>query len=198
MKNARGKFIVLYGINNLGKTTQAKKIVERLNAQNIAAEYLKYPVYSIKHSGPLLNNYLREGNKHGLSAREVQIIYVLNKTQFEKILEAKLAAGINIIAEDYIGTGLAWGIGTGVDETFLKELNSHLLREDLAFLFDGERFLSGRENNHKFETDDELTQRVRFIHQLLGEEFGWIKINANLSIDEINEILYKQILNKIK
>ncbi len=28
-----GKLIVLYGTNNLGKTTQAKKLVERLNQE---------------------------------------------------------------------------------------------------------------------------------------------------------------------
>jgi Thymidylate kinase len=198
MKNARGKFVVLYGINNLGKTTQAKRIVERLRAQNILAEYLKYPIYDIKPSGPMINNYLREGNKHGLSAREVQMAYALNRTQFEPILTAKLAQGINIIAEDYVGTGLTWGIGTGVDEFFLKDLNSHLLREDLAFLFDGERFLASQEKNHKHETNDELMRRVRAVHQRLGDELGWILINANFSIDEINEILYAYIINKLK
>jgi thymidylate kinase len=195
---SKGKFIVLYGINNLGKTTQAKLLVEKLVSQGVKTEYLKYPSYEIIPSGPLLNNYLRGGNIHNLNAREVQIIYVLNKTQFEKTLQAKLAEGINIIAEDYVGTGLAWGIGTGVDETFLKELNSHLLKEDLAFLFDGERFLASKEKNHKFETNDELMQKVREVHQRLGNEFGWIKINANLDIEEINEKLFQEIIKTIK
>jgi len=77
--------------------------VERLRAQNILAEYLKFPIYDIKPSGPMINNYLREGNKYGLSAREIQMAYALNRTQFEPILTAKLAQGINIIAEDYVG-----------------------------------------------------------------------------------------------
>jgi thymidylate kinase len=193
MPNKRGKFIVLYGINNLGKTTQAELIVKKLNSQDIKAEYFKYPIYEIEPSGQLINNYLRGGNRYGLNAREIQIIYCLNKTQFEKTLEEKLAAGINIIAEDYVGTGLAWGIGTGVDESFLKELNSHLLKEDLAFLFDGERFIASRESNHKFETNDELILKVKKIHSELGEKFGWIKINANLSIEEINNKLFQEI-----
>ena len=41
----RGKFIVLYGINNLGKTTQAKMLVDKLKLHGLEAEYLKYPVY---------------------------------------------------------------------------------------------------------------------------------------------------------
>jgi dTMP kinase len=119
----KGKFIVLYGINNLGKTTQAKLLVEKLNSAGLKAEYLKYPIYGLEPSGVLLNNYLREGNKYNLAPREAQIIYALNRTQYEKELLNKLENGITIIAEDYAGTGLAWGMAAGVDENFLKDIN---------------------------------------------------------------------------
>ena len=108
-----GKLIVLYGINNLGKSTQAKKLVERMNAEGYRAQYLKYPIYDLTPSGTMLNAYLREGNPHQLSPREAQLIYVLNRTQTEPVIKKKLKEGIHIVAEDYIGTGLAWGIGGG-------------------------------------------------------------------------------------
>lgn len=190
----KGKFIVFYGINNLGKTTQAKLLVEKLQQKGLQAEYLKYPIYDLAPSGPILNKYLRGGNPHELSAREAQIIYTLNRTQFETELKNKLTNGINIISEDYVGTGLAWGIGAGVEERFLKFINSHLLAEDIAFLFDGERFTDSTEKNHKHETDNELLEKVRKTHLRLGEEFGWKKINANLSIEEI----HRQILQYIE
>jgi len=41
----RGKFIVVYGPNNIGKTTQVNKIVSWLKEEGINASYLKYPVY---------------------------------------------------------------------------------------------------------------------------------------------------------
>jgi thymidylate kinase len=43
----KGKFIVLYGINNLGKTTQAKLLVEKFQKEGLKAEYMKYAVYSL-------------------------------------------------------------------------------------------------------------------------------------------------------
>jgi thymidylate kinase len=185
----QGKFIVLYGINNLGKTTQAQLLVEELKKEGKKAEYLKYPIYDIEPSGKILNNYLREGNLYNLSPREAQIFYTMNRFQYEHALKEKLEQGINIISEDYTGTGLCWGIGADVDEDFLRLINKNLLKEDLAFLFDGERFTEATENNHKHETDEELLQKVREAHIRLGEEFGWKKINANLSIDEIKEII---------
>jgi dUTP pyrophosphatase len=197
MQNTQGKFIVLYGINNLGKTTQAKMLVDRLRAAGAKAEYIKYPIYDLVPSGVVLNNYLRGGNFLNLSPREAQIFYANNRTQYEKTLIAKLRSGINIIAEDYTGTGIAWGIGAGVDELFLKYINSHLLKEDLAFLFDGERFKEATETGHKHETDDELVSKVRQSHLKLGAENGWIKINANLSIKEIHEQLWDKVVNLI-
>lgn len=193
----KGKFIVLYGTNNLGKTTQAKLLVERLNKEGVVSEYLKYPVYDIAPSGVILNNFLRGENKYNLTSREAQIIYAINRTQFQSVLKGKLDKGVNIIAEDYIGTSIAWGVGSGVDEEFLIEINSHLLKEDISFLFDGERFLESVESGHRFENDNELMDGVRDIHLMLGEKYGWKKINAGLSIDEIHKILWDEINKKI-
>lgn len=189
----KGKLIVLYGINNLGKSTQAKMLVDRLNAEGIKARYLKYPIYDLEPSGPILNAYLRQGNPLKLSPREAQIFYTLNRTQFQPTLKSWLEQGEIIIAEDYTGTGLAWGIGAGVDEAFLKNANSHLLQEDLAFLFDGQRFTQAIESGHTHETNDELTNIVRTAHQKLGNEFGWLSINANESIEEIHANLWEKI-----
>lgn len=189
----RGKFIVLYGINNLGKTTQAKLLTERFKKAGLQAEYLKYGIYDLAPSGIIINDYLRQNNPYNLSLREIQIVHVVNRYQYQSTLKQKLADGINIIAEDYIGTGLAWGIATGVDEKFLKYLNSDLLKEDLAFLFQGRRFKQGFEPGHKNEADEELTEKARLVHEQLAKEYGWKPINANLSIPEITEILWQEV-----
>ena len=94
------------------------------------------------------------------------------------------------MAEDYKGTGIAWGLGAGVDENFLKKINSHLVPEDLVFLFDGERFRQAIEENHKHENNEDLITKVRWAHLKLREEYGWLKINANKSIEEIHEELW--------
>jgi dTMP kinase len=189
----KGKFIVVYGINNLGKTTQAKLLVEKLIREGHRAEYLKYGVYNIIPSGILLEKYLRKGNPHNLLAREFQIIQVLNKTQFESTLKEKLNSGINIIAEDYVGTGLAWGIGAGISEKFLEFINSHLLKEDLVLLLDGERFKDAIEANHIHEEDEGLTARVRQIHLDLAKKYNWFIINANQKINVVHNLIWQEV-----
>jgi len=198
MTNYPGKFIVFYGINNLGKSTQAKLLVERLKANGYQAEYLKYPIYDLAPSGLILNDYLRSANPHQLNAKEAQIIYALNRTQYQSELINKLKAGINVVAEDYKGTGIAWGLGAGVEEAFLKKVNSHLITEDLVFLFDGERFRQAIENHHKHENDEDLMTKVRWAHLKLREEYGWWKINANLAIEEIHEEIWASVRDLIE
>ncbi|MDD3711544.1 MAG: hypothetical protein PHP37_03035 [Patescibacteria group bacterium] len=198
MISKKGKLIVFYGTNNLGKSTQAHILIEKLNKLGIPAQYLKYPIYDLEPSGIILNKYLREGNPYNLSAREAQIIYTLNRTQFQEKLEKYLNQGLNIITEDYTGTGMAWGMGAGIEEDFLQEINSHLLKEDLAILFDGERFKNAIEKNHKHEEDEEFSQKVRQIHLDLAKKYGWKIINANLSIEEISIIIENQVKEILK
>jgi dTMP kinase len=193
MDKKRGKFIVLYGINNLGKTTQAKLLVERLSEAGRKTRYLKYGVYDLVPSGVLLNEYLRKDNPKHLSPREFQMIHSLNRTQYEPKLLKDLHEGFDVVAEDYYGTGLAWGEGAGVEKDFLKYVNSHLLPADLSLLFDGQRFKDGLEKNHAHESDDALTEKVRQIHLRLAEEYGWKIIKANQSIEKVSDDVWQEV-----
>ena len=56
----KGKFIVIYGNNNSGKTTQAKLLVEKIKEQGLQVRYIKYPMYDLRPTGILINEYLRE------------------------------------------------------------------------------------------------------------------------------------------
>lgn len=194
----KGKFIVIYGINNLGKTTQAKLLVKNLRKKEHPVEYVKYPVYKLEPAGPLINSYLRKGNPYKFTAREVQLLHFIDRVKFEPILEEKLKKGINIVAEDYFGTGICWGIGGGVDKNLLFHLYKFVKKEDLVFLFDGERFLNSIEKNHRNETDDKLIKKVRKAHLMVGKKYKWQKIDANLPIEKIEKIIFKKVQKILK
>lgn len=191
----KGKLVVLYGINNLGKTTQARLLVDKLIAAGHQAEYLKYALYELEPSGPLINDYLRNSNPQNLTAREFQIIQVLNRTQYDSRLRQKLDSGTWVVAEDYVGTGIAWGMGADVSKDFLVKLNRHLLKEDLAFYFKGSRFREAEETDHLHETDQELLSKVDACHQQLANDYNWLEINANDTIENISQFIWKEVTN---
>jgi len=193
--NGKGKLIVIYGINNLGKTTQAKMLVESLIIRySKQAEYMKYPVYNLEPTGSLLNDYLKAGNSHNFTPREFQLLQVINRTQYQKTLREKLDKGTWIVAEDYVGTGIAWGMAEGLDKKLLFNLNSHLHEEDLGILFEGTPFDDGAEKSNIHENNAELMQKAAAAFKEISNDFGWNIVNANQDKNAVQE----EIINIVK
>ncbi len=169
----KGQFITLYGINNIGKSTHAKRLVNRLNENGTEAVYLKYPVYDLQPTGPFLNRILRSGCGQRVSEEELQLWFTLNRFQKQPEIEKWLAEGTWVVAEDYTGTGLAWGAAKGADLEWLMGMNQHLLKEDYALMLEGERGLSAQEDGHLHESDHELARRCQKVHRELAQRFDW-------------------------
>jgi thymidylate kinase len=198
MATKSGQFIVLYGINNLGKTTQAKTLVEDIIIKmGKEAEYLKYAIYNLEPSGPLINSYLRQGNPQNFTAREFQLLQVLNRTQYEPKLKEKIAKGTWVIAEDYVGTGIAWGMVAGIDKNLLYQLNAHLLKENLGILFIGEPFAESSDKNNAHEASFATLAKVNEAFKEIARDFGWFVINANRPKEEVQKEIMDIIKSKI-
>jgi thymidylate kinase len=193
--NEKGKLIVIYGINSLGKTTQAKMLVESLIIRySKRAEYLKYPVYTLEPTGPLLNNYLKGGNPNQFTSREFQLMQVINRTQYQNTIQEKLDKGIWIVAEDYVGTGIAWGMADNLDKKLLFELNSHLIKEDLGILFEGTSFANDLDKENIHESNLELLQKAATAFKEISNDFGWNTLNAN----QEKEVVQEEVMNIVK
>ena len=194
MEKNKGKIITVYGINNIGKTTQVRLLKENLEKMGNKVTIIKYPVYELLPTGPRINSYLRQGNPENLSVKMAQELFAINRKDSEDKLVEFLWENDYVILEDYTGTGIAWGMGSGVAKDYLLEINSRLLKEDISILMDGKRFLEGKEENHKHENNFELTDKVRQIHLELAGQFNWKIVNANRSIEEVNKDIIELIL----
>jgi thymidylate kinase len=179
----RGKLIVIYGANNLGKSTQVDLLQKTLQSKGLHVTRIKYPIYDLQPTGPVINAVLREGMKMGES--KLQQMYVQNRRDFEPQLKTMLDEGMWVIAEDYLGTGIAWGMVRGVSLEELEEMNKNLLPADLSIMMYGERFSSGKEVTHRNEMDDELWNTAAEKHMMLAERYGWKKVLANQEVEKV-------------
>lgn len=182
--------ITLYGVNNIGKSTQAKNLVERLEQAGKKAKYIKYPVYELEPTGVFLNKYLRGEIKDAISEEELQMWFTLNRYQFEPTLKKLLAEGYIVVAEDYTGTGIAWGSAKGADMAWLEEMNKFLIREDLAILLEGERFTAAVEAGHIHETNSDFIEKSRAAHSTLAEKYGWKRVRVVEGIDKTADLIW--------
>ena len=181
-------FIVLYGSNNLGKSKQFD-LLEGLWLE-IGRPYtrLKYPIYD-SATGQLINRVLRPAPGDeviSMAEVELQAVFAENRRWFEPTLRQLLSEG-DVLAEDYVGTGLAWGMTSGVSREELDVFNFGLLRPDIEILLDGVRFSSGIEKKHRNEgAGQEVWERNRRIHQELAREFGWVTVDANGDPEQVH------------
>ena len=79
-----GRFIVIYGSNNLGKSKQLDLLEQEYQGMGVPYTRIKYPIYD-SPTGEIINRVLRpdeNGNKPELSEEEFQAIYAENRRQF--------------------------------------------------------------------------------------------------------------------
>lgn len=196
-----GRMITLYGINGIGKTTQVELLVKFLQVQGKKANRLKYPVYDLEPEGPFIYKYLRDPEFRGaneLSTEELQMKYAENRKRYEETLKERLASGEWIVAEDYTGTGIAWGLTWGANLEYLEDINKDLLQPDLSILMHGERFDTAIEVGHRNETNADRIRICRNFHLLLGERYQWGQVNANQSVESVQADIVKLVNGLLK
>lgn len=191
----KGKLIVLYGANNLGKSTQIVLLEKYFQDRGQKVKRIKYPVYDLEPTGPIINAVLRLGKKMDEDA--LQTMYAQNRKDFEPQLKKMLNDGTVVIAEDYIGTGIAWGLVRGLKITFLEKINKKLLPPDVSIMLYGTRFPTGREVTHRNEMDDALWQNAAGKHDYLAQRYGWDKVRANQTEEKVLKDIIK-VLKKRK
>lgn len=191
----RGFFITLYGINNIGKSTQAKLLMSSLQKHGYKAVFLKYPIYELDPTGPMLNKILREDGDQKLTEVELQMLFAKNRKDFEPQLRKLLDEGNIVVAEDYIGTGIAWGVAKGVTLDGMELLNDGLLKEDLSILCVGPRHLSAKEATHIHETNDELVNKVDAELLMLAKRYSWKTFVMKKRIQETADALWELVSN---
>lgn len=192
----KGKFIALYGINGIGKSTQAHHVVAALQSQGYDVEYVKYPIYDLEPEGPFLNNYLRDEEfraTHPQTTHELQEKFMRNRERYESIIQKTLDAGMWIVAEDYVGTGIAWGCTWGGSYEYLANINKDLLVPDMEILMDGEQFSTAIEAGHRNEDNKERVAICRSVLQMLAQCKGWDTVDAAQSQTEVTSDLMKMI-----
>lgn len=191
----RGKFIAIYGINNIGKTTHALRLVKQLKKDGLKVAYVKYPVYFIKPTGVFLNAILRksQSNTQAITEEELQMWFTLNRYQFEAKLRKMLERGTVVVAEDYTGTGIAWGTAKGASQKWIEEMNANLLKEDFAILMEGRRSVQSREHSHIHESNDRLLKKTEKIFSTLATRYGWKRVKVQRKQSDTAAAIYSVV-----
>jgi dTMP kinase len=105
---ARGKFIVLEGIDGSGKRTQLDVLARALDARKISHTQISFPRYD-GFFGKLVGRFLNGdfGPLDAVDAHFSALLYAGDRLEAKPKIEADLAAGHVVLADRYIGSNLA-------------------------------------------------------------------------------------------
>lgn len=105
---ARGKLVVLEGIDGSGKSTQLQMLVRAFEARGIAFKQVTFPRYD-SFFGKLVARFLNGdfGSLDSVDPHFSAMLYACDRLEAKPMIEAELAAGRTVIADRYVGSNLA-------------------------------------------------------------------------------------------
>jgi dTMP kinase len=171
---ARGRFITLEGGEGAGKSTQARRLAERLTARGRRVVVTREPGGS--RGAEAIRALLVTGETDRWSpVTETLLMYAARRDHIERTIEPALAAGDWVVSDRFADSTRAYqGAGGGAPASLIQTLERHVLgetRPDLTLVLDlpvevGLARAAGR--NHaetRFEAKGEA------FHQRLREGF---------------------------
>lgn len=159
---ARGKMCVLEGIDGVGKTTLAKRLVDRVPSSC----YVSFPQRA-SSSGKRLDAYLNGGDDGSMSDEEAHLLFIENRKEFYEIIDGVLNSGVNIFCDRFWMSGCAYSIARGLSLDWCWKTESDYTRNlpDLTVLID--RNEAALRNKAKRSTEDvKVTEKGDFLRKV--------------------------------
>ncbi|MEN6522702.1 MAG: dTMP kinase [Anaerolineaceae bacterium] len=203
-------FITLEGPDGSGKSTQIQPLAEFLRQQG-------YTVFTTREPGGTtigdqVRNTLMRLDNQKMHPRTETLLFCAARAQLvEEEIRPRLIRGEIVISDRYADSTLAYqGFGHGNDLANLRQLLNFAtggLWPDLTVLFDidaltglNRRKTSGGEWNRLDDYQIAFHKRVRegYLEMARQEHERWVKINAEMDIESLQNELRSIVMDRIK
>ncbi|CAN6649936.1 thymidylate kinase [Trichomonascus vanleenenianus] len=196
----RGTFILIEGLDRAGKSTQCEKLVEWLNEQGKETVLMRFPNRETV-IGQMINSYLKNASK--LSDQAIHLLFSANRWEALDEMKAKLEAGINIVVDRYVYSGIAFSAAKnidGMDVNWCKQCDIGLPAPDVTVFLDVSEEVAkarGGYGDERYEKEQfqrqvrDYFRRIRESEEPINGE--WTVISADNSSDQVNDDIKKAV-----
>lgn len=221
MKNKKGFFVVLDGIDGAGKATQTQILLKRLKEAGRETGTLDFPRYYDNFFGKMVGRYL-SGEFESPDPHLASVLYALDRWESKERIEKELAAGKVFVCDRYASANMIHQGGRIENPRKRKELMEYLdemefkvlgiPRPDLVIYLDvspmvGQKLVdkkSSRAYNQGKKRDilEKDTQHLinarKQALRLVKADPSWVKIDcmdgkAIMKPDEIGEMVWREL-----
>ena len=177
--------VAVEGLDQSGKATQAQHLRDRLRASGYKSRVVSFPDYGT-FLGEEIARSLQGERDYG--PETMQLLYVANRFERKADIDRWHAAGLIVLFDRYIASGVAYGEAQGLDPEWLTTLQVSLPQPELTILLDiapetaVARKTVGRD---RYERDLALLTRVRESYLRQAEQAQWVRIDAEQAPDVV-------------
>jgi len=193
----RGFFICLEGLDGCGKTTQAKMLVKNLQ-KSYSAVYTAEP--SRGKIGTFIKKYCLHGKERVPSVVEALLFAADRFEHVENEIRPALKEGKIVVSDRYIYSSLAYQGATGLSLEWIKKINEHAIRPDLAIFIDIDLETVVKRLKHKRSVMENLeTQRkVREVYMRFVNNGELVRIDGNKPKKDVADEILEIVLGFLK
>lgn len=179
---SRGALIVLEGVDRVGKSTLAKKLVEHLEKMRSPVTYCRFPDRTTP-VGQLIDDYLKTSSKQ-VDDHVMHLLFSANRWELSKRIRNTLLQGTTVIVDRYAYSGIAYSSAkSGLSIKWCCEMERGLPRPDLVIYLQLKRDAQYQRDGfgeERFETK-ELQDAVRLQYEQVMElsKETWLKVDVD-------------------
>jgi dTMP kinase len=193
--------VVVEGIDGAGKTTQARRLVDRLTAHGREAVYVKEPT-----DGPWGRRIreIAQRGREGITIEEELSWFIRDRAQdVEERIGPALNQGKVVVADRYYHSNIAYQSSLGIDPDRIRALNQDFPRPDIVFLIEASVSLGRRRiNEGRGEEANQGYEQAAFLEKVQAAfdrmtDANIFRVDGSLSADQVAEILWERTLASI-
>jgi len=198
-----GAFVVLDGPEGCGKTTQARRLAERLASAGVACALVRDP--GSTRIGEQIRRILLEPEHREMAMRCEMLLYMAARAQMtSELIRPALQAGKLVICDRFISSTLAYQLGgeglTAADIRAVGDVATGGRWPDLTIILDMpvEASLARlqRSRDRIEQRGDEYHRRVRqnYLDQAAADPAGYRVIAADRTVDDVHASIWAEVM----
>jgi dTMP kinase len=180
-----GILIAFEGLDQSGKETQARRLAARLRRDGRDVTELTFPCYRTAVAEEI-SRALR--GERDYRPDVLQLLFIANRYEYAPRIRTWLSEGRVVVCDRYLASSIAYGEAQGLDPAWLADVQKYLPQPDATVLIDiapataADRKAAGRD---RFERDFGLLAAVRTSYLRQSAAAGWMRVNGEQSIDDV-------------
>ena len=188
-----GMLIVIEGVDQSGKETQAQRLRERLREAGHKVRLLTFPDYGTS-IGEEIARALQGEREYGSDV--MQLLFVANRYERREAIREWVEGGLILVCDRYRASSIAYGEALGLDPGWLEDIQRYLPTADLTIFIDiapetaAKRKSQGRD---RYERDLSLLERVRTSYERQAASPDWVRVDGERTITEVAEDVFAAV-----